>query len=106
VKGMIGNMEIIREKNENTEVIRIKGRLDTITSPQLHTALADALGQAEKIEIDFTGVEYVSSAGLRVLLQIQKSAQQTGKTMILMKVSSDVMEVFEMTGFSGILNII
>ena len=106
MKGMIGNMEIIREKNENTEVIRIKGRLDTTTSPQLHTVLADALSPTEKIEIDFAGVEYVSSAGLRVLLQIQKNAQQTGKTMTLMNVSSDVMEVFEMTGFSGILNII
>jgi len=98
-------MEIKRTKNEDVEVVSVIGRLDTITSPQLQTALTDAFEAAEKIELDFAGVDYVSSAGLRVLLFGQKTAQASSKTMALVNVSSEVMEVFEITGFSGMLAI-
>ena len=98
-------MEIIRTKNGDAEVVSIVGRLDTVTSTQLQTALADALEAAEEIMLDFAGVDYVSSAGLRVLLFGQKTAQASEKTMKLANVSSEVMEVFEITGFSGMLTI-
>jgi len=99
-------MEI--KKNEINEGIELTltGRLDTITAPKLQTVLSDALQSFETVELDFAEVEYVSSAGLRVLLQGQKTAQNTGKSMKLKNVSSEVMEVFDVTGFSGILTIV
>ena len=99
-------MEIKKnEINEGVELI-LAGRLDTVTAPKLQTALSDALQSFEAAELDFTAIEYVSSAGLRVLLQGQKNAQGTGKSMKLKNVSTEVMEVFDVTGFTGILTII
>ena len=86
--------------------LSLKGRLDTVTSPKLHEVLAEVISSAEAVELDFAEVDYVSSAGLRVLLQGQKSAQVLKKSMVLKNVSSEVMEVFDVTGFSGILTII
>jgi len=100
------HMEIKKnEINEGVELI-LAGRLDTVTAPKLQTALSDALQSFEAAELDFTAIEYVSSAGLRVLLQGQKNAQGTGKSMKLKNVSTEVMEVFDVTGFTGILTII
>ena len=98
-------MEITRTNNSGTEVMSLIGRLDTVTSTKLQTSLMEAIEGAEAIELDFAAVEYVSSAGLRVLLQGQKAAQKSGKAMTLKNVSSEVMEVFDVTGFSGILTI-
>ncbi|MCL2663460.1 MAG: STAS domain-containing protein [Oscillospiraceae bacterium] len=99
-------MEIKKnEMNESIELI-LTGRLDTITAPKLQTVLSEALQSFEATELDFAEVAYVSSAGLRVLLQGQKIAQNTDKSLKLKNVSSEVMEVFDVTGFSGILTII
>jgi len=99
-------MEITKnEINEGVELALV-GRLDTITAPKLQTTLSEVLQSYEVAILDFIGVEYVSSAGLRVLLQGQKIAQGSGKNMKLKNVSSEVMEVFDITGFSGILTII
>jgi len=98
-------MEINKVNNDGTEVLSITGRLDTVTSPLLQEALAEPLNNALDIELDFTGVEYVSSAGLRVLLQAQKTSQTKNKSVTLKNVSPEIMEVFEITGFSNILNI-
>jgi len=98
-------MEIVKTQNEKATTLGLTGRLDTITSPKLQEALTEVIPLSEAIELDFTGVEYVSSAGLRVLLFGQKNMQSAGKTMKLTNVSSEVMEVFEVTGFSGMLTI-
>jgi anti-anti-sigma factor len=99
-------MEIIKiETNEGTE-LTLKGRLDTVTASKLQTNLSEALQSSENVVLDFNGIEYVSSAGLRVLLQGQKAAQGAGKSMKLKNVSSEVMEVFDVTGFTGILTIV
>jgi len=98
-------MEINKEQTGGAATLNLTGRLDTVTSTQLQTALTDAFEAAEEIKLDFAGVDYVSSAGLRVLLFGQKTAQASGKTMKLANVSSEVMEVFEITGFSGMLTI-
>ena len=98
-------MDIRKTQNEENVLLSLEGRLDTITAPKLQEALSEAFPGASVIELDFTGVEYVSSAGLRVLLQGEKKAKAADKTMTLKNVSSEVMEVFEITGFSGILNI-
>jgi anti-sigma B factor antagonist len=100
------HMEIMKiEVNEGLE-LTLTGRLDTVTAPQLHPVLTEALRQYEKVELEFTGVEYMSSAGLRVLLQGQKLAQGLDRSMTLKNVSPEVMEVFDMTGFTGFLTII
>jgi len=98
-------MEIEKTQNGNITALNLKGRIDTVTSPKLQDALAEVLSSADEVELDFGGVDYVSSAGLRVLLFGQKKSQASGKTMKLKNVSSEVMEVFEITGFSGMLTI-
>ena len=98
-------MEIKKNENNDGVELTLVGRLDTITAPKLQTALTEALESFEKVVLDFAGVEYVSSAGLRVLLQGQKIAQGADKSMKLKKVTTEVVEVFDVTGFSGILTI-
>lgn len=98
-------MEITKNKNENSIVLTLSGRLDTVTSPKLQDALAEDLSDSDEVVLDFSGIDYVSSAGLRVLLFGQKKAHSSGKTMKLIGVSTEVMEVFDVTGFSGMLTI-
>jgi anti-anti-sigma factor len=93
------------KKNETGEGVELSlaGRLDTITAPKLHAVLSESLQSFDDVVLDFAQVEYVSSAGLRVLLQGQKTVQGADKSMKLKNVSSEVMEVFDVTGFSGFL---
>lgn len=84
--------------------VAIQGRLDTITAPELEKNLGENLGGVTELVLDMTGLEYVSSAGLRVILKTQKLMFNVGK-MKLVGVNESVMEVFEITGFSEILNI-
>ena len=82
-------------------------RIDNSTSPKFREVLLDALDKADEstFYIDFENTGYVSSAGLRVLLEAQKFAKKKGIDMILKNVKPIVMEVFDITGFSGFLNI-
>ena len=98
-------MEIVKTQNENAVTLTLKGRLDTVTSPKLQDALAEAIPSFGEVELNFAEIDYVSSAGLRVLLFGQKQTQASAKTMKLTNVSSEVMEVFDVTGFSGMLTI-
>ena len=98
-------MEIKKTQNGENILLSFEGRLDTITAPKLQEVLSEVFPAAAAIELDFAGVEYVSSAGLRVLLLGEKNAKASDKTFALKNVSAEVMEVFEVTGFSGILNI-
>ena len=95
-------IEIKKQTNETT--IEVVGRLDTITAPVLEKTINENIGTIVSLILDFTGVEYISSAGLRVLLGAQKKMQKVG-TMKLKGVCEDVMEVLEMTGFADILTI-
>ena len=99
-------MEIKKTQTEDTCLLTLIGRLDTITSPKLQEALAEAIASAANTGLDFAQVDYVSSAGLRVLLRGEKNAKASGKTMTLKNVLPEVMEVFEITGFSNILTIV
>ena len=98
-------MEIGKAQNEGVTVLSITGRIDTVTAPKLQGVLTDIIPSSDKTELDFSGVDYVSSAGLRVLLSGEKSASAAGKKMVLKNVSSEVMEVFDVTGFTGVLTI-
>lgn len=85
-------------------VIRPEGRLDTVTAPELETVIKDTLPGLKELTLDFEGLDYISSAGLRVLLSAQKAMNAQGE-MKLCNVNETVMEIFEVTGFSDILTI-
>ena len=91
-------------KNENTATIEIIGRLDTVTAPTLDKMIGEELDGVTALTLDMNALEYISSAGLRVILTAQKKMQKIG-SMKLVGVSEAVMEVFEMTGFADILTI-
>ncbi len=98
-------MEIKANKNSSTLELSIVGRIDTTTAPQLEAELKREIGGVTELLLDFSGVEYISSAGLRVLLSAQKVMNRQGK-MVLSHVDEAVMEIFEVTGFSDILTIV
>ena len=95
-------MTIEIKKNANTTTIELEGRLDTITAPALEKTITESIANTENLILDFGGIEYISSAGLRVLLGAQKKMQKIG-SMKVVNVCQSVMEVFEMTGFADIL---
>ena len=95
-------IEIKRTAEET--VIEIAGRLDTTTAPALDKTIREDIGDAKSLVLDVKGLEYISSAGLRVLLGAQKKMQAVG-SMKLIHVCEAVMEVLEMTGFADILTI-
>ena len=91
----------IKRNNEET-IIELAGRLDTTTAPALDKTIGEDIGGEESLVLDLKGIEYISSAGLRVILSAQKKMQKAG-SMKLINVCESVMEVFEMTGFADIL---
>ena len=95
-------MTIEIKKNAAETVIRIAARLDTITAPALDKAINEDIGETRNLILDMKSLEYISSAGLRVLLGAQKKMQKIG-SMKVVNVCEEVMEVFEMTGFADIL---
>ena len=96
-------MEIKRNAEET--IITIDGRLDTTTAPALEKAINEDIGDAKNLVLDLTNLQYISSAGLRVLLGAQKKMQKIG-SMKVVNVCETVMEVLEMTGFADILVIV
>ncbi|MBR6836447.1 MAG: STAS domain-containing protein [Oscillospiraceae bacterium] len=96
-------MEIIKTIEENVCKLALRGRLDTTTAPELEAELKNSLEGIESLEFDLSELDYISSAGLRVLLFAQKSMM--GKTMVVRNVKPEIMEVFEITGFNDILTI-
>lgn len=93
-------IEIIRNAEEAT--IEVAGRLDTTTAPSLDKTINEDIKDVKELILDLKGLEYISSAGLRVLLSAQKKMQKIG-SMKVKNVCEEVMEVFEMTGFADIL---
>ena len=98
-------MTINQNRTDSSLVVSPVGRLDTTTAPELEQALSDSLDGITELTLDFGGLEYVSSAGLRVLLSVQKRMQKQG-SMKLVHVGEMIMEIFEVTGFSDILTIV
>lgn len=95
-------MTINIEKNNGVTVIKLDGRLDTTTAPELEKAINNEGDALKSLVLDFNGVDYISSAGLRVLLTAQKKMNVQG-SMELVGVNDAVMDIFEMTGFADIL---
>ena len=95
-------MTIEIKRTAEVTTIEIAGRLDTTTAPELDKAINENITDVKNLVLNVKGLEYISSAGLRVLLGAQKKMQKIG-TMKLINVREEVMEVFEMTGFADIL---
>ena len=95
-------IEIKRQADATT--IKLVGRLDTTTAPALEKTINEDIGDAKNLVLDIKGLEYISSAGLRVFLAAQKKFQKTG-SMKVTHVREEVMEIFEITGFADILTI-
>jgi anti-sigma B factor antagonist len=95
----------IEKKSNGTELtVAITGRLDTTTAPQLEAEFKQSIIGVEKLVLDFATLEYLSSAGLRVLLAAQKVMNKQGE-MIIRNVNETINEIFEVTGFIDILTI-
>lgn len=97
-------MNIQKTLSGTTLMVALEGRLDTTTAPKLEEELRSSVDGITRLVFDLAKLEYISSAGLRVLLAMQKLMNQQGE-MVLQNVNEAVMEVFEVTGFSDILRI-
>ena len=95
-------MTIEINKNGEVTTLVVAGRLDTITAPAFDKTIAEDIEGTKELILDLTGLEYVSSAGLRVLLSAHKKMQSVG-SMKVTNVCEEIMDVFEMTGFADIL---
>ena len=95
----------IQKTQENDSILyQLEGRLDTVTAPELEASLQEALVETTNLVLDFEKLDYISSAGLRVLLSAQKIINNQG-TMKVIHVNGTIMEIFEVTGFNEILTI-
>jgi anti-sigma B factor antagonist len=97
-------MTIEIKRNAEETIIEVAGRLDTITAPALDKAINEDIDGTNNLVLDLKNLEYISSAGLRVLLSAQKKMQRIG-SMKVKNVGDSIMEVFEITGFADILEI-
>lgn len=94
-------------KNENNDVIEVflSGRLDKLSAPELDVSMQGEIAKKKDIIFNFKDLNYISSAGLRVLLATEKAAKANGKKTKIINVSTDVMDIFNVTGFVYMLDI-
>ena len=97
-------MKVTKTVEATKLTVKISGRLDTTTVPLLETEMQDALDGITELVLDFSELDYISSAGLRILLTLHKRMTKQG-SMVVTNVNDIVSEVFEVTGFCDILNI-
>ena len=97
-------MNISKTKNGDELVLKIEGRLDTNTSPELEKEL-DLMDGTEKVILDFENLEYLSSAGLRIILLIQKLTFANNGSLTIKNVNKTIKDVFNITGFSNLINV-
>ena len=97
-------MQISKNRNDKELTVKVSGRLDTSTAPELEASLKAEFEGLEALYLDFSELEYLSSAGLRVLLSSQKVMNKQGK-MVVKNINTTIREIFDITGFSDILTI-
>ena len=97
-------MTITKQQHSDQLTLALAGRLDTTTAPELETAIKEASADIKTLTIDMAQLEYLSSAGLRVLLAAHKEMEGRGK-LVVRSANEMIMEIFTMTGFTDILNI-
>ena len=97
-------MNIKKTQNGTELVYELSGRLDTVTSPLLEAEIKENIGGITKLDFDIAELDYISSAGLRILLFAQKTMNKQGE-MTVRNANAEIMDIFEVTGFIDILNI-
>ncbi|XME02880.1 STAS domain-containing protein [Lachnospiraceae bacterium C1.1] len=97
-------MDIKKTQDGSNLTVSLSGRLDTTTAPELESSLKEVLGDLTNLVFDFSALEYISSAGLRVLLSCQKTMNKQG-SMKITNVNETIKDIFDVTGFSDILTI-
>lgn len=97
-------MNVTSSKNEKQLTVSIQGSVDTVTAPELDKYLQENLDGINDLVFDFSTVDYISSAGLRVIMMANQSMEECDGSLTIRNVNEDVMEVFEMTGFDSLLN--
>ncbi|MBP9988848.1 MAG: STAS domain-containing protein [Ruminococcus sp.] len=97
-------LNIIKNPEGTKLTMSLEGRLDTTTAPQLENEISTSLEGVTELVFDFAKLEYISSAGLRIMLSAQKVMNKQGE-MVIKNVCDDIVEVFEITGFADIMNI-
>jgi anti-sigma B factor antagonist len=98
-------MEVKFNKQDSTLTVTISGNIDTVTAPELDTKLQENLSGIKDLILDFAAVDYISSAGLRVILMANQQLEDADGTMTIKNANDDVRDVFEMTGFDSLLNL-
>lgn len=98
-------MDITKNYNEKELTIEVKDRIDTVTAPDFENAINDEMGKFDSLILDFTNLEYISSAGLRVLIATQKKLKPDDIPMTIKNVNDTISEIFRMSGFDKILKI-
>ncbi len=97
-------MQIDMQRNEKTLTVCLSGRLDAMAAPELMNAFKDTLAGIDRLAFDLGGLEYISSAGLRVLLSLQKTMNRAGG-MVIRNARESVIAVFELTGMLAIFHL-
>ena len=100
----INKMQITSDKNADVLTVSIQGSVDTVTAPELDNFLQANQQNIQTLILDFSAVDYISSAGLRVIMMANQNMEDCDGTLKICNVNEDVMEVFEMTGFDSLLN--
>ena len=98
-------MNIVKEYDDKELVLAVEGRVDTITSQVLEKEINDEFGNFNSLILDFSALEYISSAGLRVLIGTQKKLKNEDIPMVIKNVNDAIKEIFRMSGFDKILKI-
>lgn len=98
-------MKIAKDYNEKELTIEIGESIDTVTAPDFENAINDEIGKFDSLIIDFANLEYISSAGLRVLISTQKKLKAEGIPMIIRNVNDTIGEIFRISGFDKVLRI-
>ena len=97
-------MDITKNYNEKELTVSVKNKIDTVTAPDFENEIMDEMGNFDSLIIDFTDLEYISSAGLRVLVKVEKALKHQGISCII-KVNDTIKEILTISGFDNFLNI-
>ena len=98
-------MEVKFNKQDSNLTVVISGNIDTVTAPELDAKLQENIAGVKDLVLDFAAVDYISSAGLRVILMANQQLEDADGTMTIKNANDDVRDVFEMTGFDSLLNL-
>ena len=98
-------MEVKFNKQDSSLTVAISGNIDTVTAPELDSKLQENIAGVKDLVLDFAAVDYISSAGLRVILMTNQLMEDVDGNMTVKNVNEDVRDVFEMTGFDSLLNL-